>query len=60
MLVLTLKKGEWLHVGTDIFIQISDVRGKFVRLAIQADGQLVQRKSLTTKLKEAEDDRTES
>jgi carbon storage regulator CsrA len=40
MLVLTRKKSEAIHIGDDITIKVIDVRGKTVRLGIEAPGHV--------------------
>ena len=36
MLTLTRKEGEAIHIGEDVIIRISSVRGKSVRISIEA------------------------
>ncbi len=40
MLVLTRKKSEVIHIGDDVTIKVIDVRGKTVRLGIEAPGDV--------------------
>jgi carbon storage regulator len=40
MLVLTRKKSEAIRIGDDITIKVIDVRGKTVRLGIEAPGHV--------------------
>ncbi len=36
MLVLTRKVGERIHIGTDIVVEVLDVRGRQIRIGIEA------------------------
>lgn len=53
MLILTRKIGETIHIGADVEVKVLDVRGKQVRLGIEAP---IEVKILREELKEEEDD----
>ena len=54
MLFLTRKIGEVIHIGSDINITVLDIRGKQVRLGIEAPKDV---KILRDELKEHDDER---
>jgi carbon storage regulator len=56
MLVVTLKEKEKVLVGNDISVMVVEIRGKQIRLAIQApDDVLILREKLANKLANKEE-----
>lgn len=54
MLILTRKTGETISIGDDIKVQIIDIKGKYVRLGIQAPNIIpVHRQEVFERIQEA-------